>query len=158
MIKSSVLVALDLKPTSGLPQAMLISIQHLLKSSLWKLKLDILSVIIQPRVIRHAIQTTLKFIFLLENIYWMKQMLLHTLNHFATLPSLLPLPQPWPELLKPFHLTRKIIHKAWHLLFDPEELVAAYSGLKCIITIVRKLLVKGWNLKKLYRLPKNLKV
>ena len=131
--------------------------KHLLKSSLWKLKPDIQSVIIQTRVMCHAIRTTLKFIFFLENIQLRMKMLIPILNHFITSPSILLLPQSWSELLKRLHFTHKIIHKAWHLLFDPEELVVAYSELKCIITIVRKRSAKGLNLKEHHHLPKDLK-
>ena len=36
--------------------------------------------------------------------------------------------------------------------------MVAYSGLKCIITIVKKLLVKGSNLREFHRLPKDLRM
>ena len=72
MEKLSLLVALDLKPISGLPQDMLTLIQHLLKSPLWKLKRDLHSVMMVERAMCHVILTTLKFMFILENIYWMQ--------------------------------------------------------------------------------------
>ena len=56
----------------------------------------------------HVIQTTLKFISIRENICWKEKTLLHILNRFTILPTILRR----AERPKPSHLTKKNIPKA----------------------------------------------